>query len=411
MKLLRCLYGLKQSPHEWNADLDNYLKSLGFKPCDSEPCIYVRVHEGNLQYILVYVDDLLLATKTVAEMKDLKAVIDKKYPLQDRGELNLFLNMKFTRDRNKREISLSQPAKIAKVLSDSRYDAEDLAIIQRKSSLPADPNIVLSANTTGETIDKPYKNILGQVLFIAMTCRPDISTAVSNCGKYAANPNMEHWKALMKIVSYLGATKDFVLTLGGKYKEAKITAYADADWAGDRDTRKSRSGYAIFLSNSLCMWSSKMQVSTALSSTEAEYISLSLAARDIIWCRHLLADMKFTQEEATVVYEDNDSCRKVAQTLKQLPGTKHIEIRHHFIREKVHTKEIALERKGTQDMIADIFTKALPSISFTRHRMNLRVQSFRGSVDKSRKRVRLEIPEPRRSRVKGTVSRRVLSHM
>jgi hypothetical protein len=366
IKLLKCLYGLKQSPMEWNSELDSFIKSLGFNACETEPCLYI--HHQRKQYLLIYVDDFIIATRTVSEMIILKKMINTKYPLSDKGPINKFLNMDVTRNRITREIYISVPSKIENVCNDERLHEEDFKLVRIPSRLPATPNTHLKENSD-EEIDKPFKGILGQLLYIAITCRPDIMTSVSLCGRHAMNPSMEHWNALLKIVSYLGSTRDLVLRLGGKFDEMKLTAFSDSDWAGDLAERKSRSGYLIQLNSSSVIWSSKLQTSVALSSTEAEYVALSLTSRDVIWLRNLLKEMGFAQKEATIIFEDNESCIKIAISSKQLPGTKHIDIRHHFIRQRITNHEINLESIRTNNMVADVLTKPLPVESFKKHIM------------------------------------------
>jgi hypothetical protein len=367
IQLLKCLYGLKQSPMEWNGDLDEFLKSLGFVPCQTEPCVYV--HASRKQYLLVYVDDIIIATKSDLEVTLLKKTINERFPISDKGPIAKFLNIDINRDRSLKEISLCQSSKISNLLNDERLCEEDLKIIRIPSKLPAQPNNNLKANMESDVVNKPYRGILGQALHIAITCRPDIMTAVSMCGRYANNPSTEHWKALLRILSYLTGTKDYDLKLGGNLSTMELFAFADSDWAGDLDERKSRSGYIILLHKSPIIWSSKLQVSVALSSTEAEYVALSLSARDVIWLRNLLHELGFCQKTPTKIYEDNQSCIKIAISRKQLPGTKHIDIRHHFIRQQINNGNICLESIGTNNMIADCLTKVLPVESFRRHIM------------------------------------------
>ena len=379
LRLKKCLYGLKQAPMEWNAELDSHLKSIGFFPTVSDPCIYVC--NSQKEFILVYVDDLVIATKSRERMQHIKDAIHAKLPLTDKGPINRFLNIHFKRDRKLRQILMSQPVKIANVLEDQQLLPDDLAIVKVPSKVPACPSTMLNEQMCPQTAEEtarmaklPYKSILGQVLFIAITARPDLATAVSACGKFAHKPGKEHWLALMRILSYLQGTKDLELVLGGCATSITLSAYSDADWAGDLDRRKSRSGYIILMNESPIIWSWKLQLSVALSSTEAEYIALSLASRDVIWCRALLSELGFAQKEPTAIYEDNDSCIKIAQSAKQLPGVKHIDIRHHFIRDRIHSGEIKLERMRTGEMVADILTKQLPYPAFKKHRTGLKLQ-------------------------------------
>jgi hypothetical protein len=385
LRLLKSLYGLKQAPRAWNQELDGYLKSLGFKPTESERCIYVCRRRGETAYILVYVDDMLIATPNRKWMLSLKERIHSKFPITDKGPLTFFLNMHFTRDRPNRTITVHQQPKIESLLVDSRLLPEDLAFISKPCKTPASSDVTLTKEMCPkEPVEQaamtkyPYKSFVGMLLYIAITARPDIAPAVSAAGRYAQNPGPEHWKAILHILRYLQGTRNFVLTLGGKCGKAtlhaysKVTAYADADWAGDTDRRRSRTGFVVFLGTSAVIWCSKLQLSVAHSSTEAEYVALSLTARDVIWARTLLQEMGFDQDYRTVIYEDNKSCINIAESYKQHPGIKHIDIRHHFIRERVlEVKDISIEKKSTLDMVADLFTKQLPFPAFQKHRASI----------------------------------------
>jgi hypothetical protein len=154
-----------------------------------------------------------------------------------------------------------------------------------------------------------------------------------------------------------------------------MNAYSDADWGGDLDNRRSRSGYVIFLGKGPIVWCSKLQKTSALSSMEAEYIALSSTTQDVIWCRMLLTEMGFKPNTATTIFEDNASCITVANYYKSHAGLKHMEIRHHFIRDRILvTKDIMLEKKATGDMVADLFTKQLPYPAFSKHRAALQLK-------------------------------------
>jgi hypothetical protein len=384
LRLLKSLYGLKQSPRAWNEALDTYLKSMGFIPTSSERCIYIGRWQTTTCYILVYVDDMLIAAPNRKIMANIKAKIHSKFPITDNGPLSFWLNMHFIRNRATKTISIHQEPKIAKLLSDDRFTPEDRLKLTRLSKIPASPDKMLSkamCPTTDEEKKRmeqyPYKSILGQVLYIAITARPDIATAVSSCGRYSQNPGQEHWDALLQIVRYLNGTRKLRLVLGGCKKievsaNFKLSGSSDADWAGDLDKRSSRTGSVIFMGTACVLWRSMLQKSIALSSTEAEYIALTATARDMIWCRTLLAEMGFPMKEASIIFEDNDSTTSIASSYKQHPGIKHIEIKEHFIRDRIlEVKDIALERKASAEMVADLLTKQLPFPAFQRHRSTL----------------------------------------
>ena len=144
-----------------------------------------------------------------------------------------------------------------------------------------------------------------------------------------------------------------------------LSGSSDADWAGDLDKRSSRTGSVIFMGIACVPWQSMLQKSTALSSTEAEYLALTATARDMIWCRTLLAEVGFAMKEASTIFEDNDSTTSIASSYKQHPGIKHIKIKEHFIRDRVlEVKDIAQEQKTFVEMVADLLTKQLSFPAF-----------------------------------------------
>jgi hypothetical protein len=250
-----------------------------------------------------------------------------------------------------------------------------------KTNLPAFPNVRLSSQMSPvdeaeklEMNNLPYKSLVGQLLYICITARPDIATAVSEVGRFAHNPGKEHWQAALKIAEYLVHTKDYNLLFDGNIDKVQLHSYVDADWASDTDNRRSRTGFCLFLGKSIVAWNSKLQSSTALSSTEAEYMALVSCCKEMLWCRGLLQEIGFVQRDASVIYEDNKSCIALASSFKINQNSKHIDIRYHFIKDHVLVhKDIQLKHISTGDMIADLFTKALPYPSFSRHRNSLGV--------------------------------------
>jgi hypothetical protein len=378
LRLLKTLYGLKQSPMEWNSTIDRYLKILGFTSIQSDKCIYVGTFNNEICYLLLYVDDILIATKTRTTMLGLKAAIHKQFPIKDKGPVTFFLNMHIHRDMKDRTLTLHQQPKIEKLLTDSRLTSEELKYIAKVSKVPASPDIILSADQCPTDENDPnafdrttFQSFVGMLLYISITARPDITTAVSSVARFSHNPGKTHWRAVLMILRYLKGTSRMRLKLGGNKKYPELKAYVDSDWAGDK-SRKSRTGFVVFLSGSPIIWSSKLQKCIALSSTEAEYVAVTAAARFVIWSRQFLEELGFPQETPTSIGEDNKGCIDIAISSKAHPAVKHIDIRHHFIRERVQdVKDITLEKIGTDVMTADIFTKQLPYPIFRKHRESL----------------------------------------
>ena len=152
-----------------------------------------------------------------------------------------------------------------------------------------------------------------------------------------------------------------------------MRGYSDADWAGDLDTRRSTSGYVFQIGDSTVSWSSKRQSTVAKSTAEAEYVALSFATQEAVWLRQLLDSLGFPARDATVIFEDNNGAIDLSRNDKYHNRTKHIDISHHFVRERVESKEIDVLPCNTNDMVADILTKGIPRVQFEKLREMLGV--------------------------------------
>jgi hypothetical protein len=162
------------------------------------------------------------------------------------------------------------------------------------------------------------------------------------------------------VFRYLRATKDWRLVYQrGAPEGLTLTGYADADWANDLGDRKSTSGYVFKLAGGAISWSSKKQPSVALSSTEAEYIAGAHAAKEIVWLQRLFGEVGLPDDGPTTLYMDDQSAIAIAKNPQFHDRTKHIEVRHHFIRDKVEQEELELEYIPTGEQVADVMTKAL----------------------------------------------------
>jgi hypothetical protein len=316
-------------------------------------------------------DDLIFATPTRTLMALVKSSIHDVFPMNDNGPIKFFLNINFSRNRQRRTITMHLTQKILSLLKDH----STLEITPR--SVPANPDFKLSKDqcpTDPAEIcylaQKPYKEIVGRILYICITCRPDLAYAISSVGRYAHNPGMSHWNAVLHLLGYLKSTSDYILTLGGFLETSNmVSAYSDSDWGGNIDTRLSRTGGTIFLGKSLVIWISKLQLANALSTMEAEYMAVARVAQDVIWLRTMLSELGFTQNNPSTIFEDNKSCIIVSSTHKQHIGLKHVDIKYHFIKDRVrNVKDIILHPIPSGSMIADTMTKPLPLQPFSRHR-------------------------------------------
>ena len=212
-------------------------------------------------------------------------------------------------------------------------------------------------------------------MFAMIETRPDIAFATSVVSRYAKNPGKTHMEAAKHILRYLSGTKNRGITFGGG--DLFIQGYSDSDWAGDKEQRKSTSGYVFMLNNGPISWCSKRQTTVALSSTEAEYMALTLAAKEATWLRLLMTELglmtsddgsptiNVLRGEGTIALKgDNQSAIALANNPVLHSRTKHIDIQHHFIRNEVLEGRIDLTYVLTEDMFADRLTKPLTHVKF-----------------------------------------------
>ena len=156
----------------------------------------------------------------------------------------------------------------------------------------------------------------------------------------------------------------------------QVIGYSDADWAGDLDTRRSTAGYDFQIGQSTVSWCSKRQATVAKSTTEAEYVALSQATQEAVWLRHLLADLGYSMNSPTTVFDDIQGATELSKNAKFHNRTKHIDVAYHFVRERIHSKDIIVTYCPPEEMRTDIMTKGLPRASFEKFRASLNIHKI-----------------------------------
>ena len=357
------------------------VEKLGFRKAGSDVCLYILRDSktGEItMLIIVYVDDMGIAAKRLVYIKRFKDDLRKHFDITDLGELSFILGIQVIRDRKARIVYINQTAYIRNSILD-RFGMADCTPV----STPLVMKDTLSAAQSPSTPEEHHKyqdyadglhylEIIGAVLYATQT-RPDIQYAVSKLAQFGANPGKPHLEALKRVLRYLKGTAHFSLRLGGNDSDIDLVGWTDSDWASDADTRRSVGGFVFEVAGGVVSWSSKKQPTVALSTTEAEYMAASDATKEAIWLRTLLEDLGFTQVSATILHGDNKGCIALSRNPIAHSRAKHIDIRHHFIRERIATSEIDLRYCSTKDMLADIFTKQLPREAFERFRAALGV--------------------------------------
>ncbi|KAJ7516879.1 hypothetical protein O6H91_21G002900 [Diphasiastrum complanatum] len=216
-----------------------------------------------------------------------------------------------------------------------------------------------------------FRSLIGSLIWLTIT-RPDISFSVHKLSQAIQNPSIYHWKKAKRVLRYVSSTFDFGLLY--KSEDLSIIGYSDSDFVGDRADRKSTSAYVIYLGGNLISWLSKKQDTVSLSSCEAEYKVLTTTTKEVLWIKRLLVELKIIMEENIhMIMCDNISAQALANNPIFHARSKHIEVAHHFVREKLIGGEIKLEHIDTSSCIADMLTKPLSKSSFNKHRANLGV--------------------------------------
>lgn len=354
-KLKKSLYGLKQAPRAWNVAIHAYLRCLGMQQSNVDHCVYIKKWNNHTLWMVIYVDDLILASDSMQLLEEVKRALKSGFKMTDLGELKHFLGIQVAREREKRKIWLSQQHYITQILR--KYGMQDCKSV--KTPLDTSQKLQKTMQPKNEEEKQqmsaiPYRQAVGSLIYAMQGTRPDIAAAIGSVSQYMENPGMQHWTAVKRILRYLQGTRDLALWIGGE----KPLGYSDADWAGCLDTRRSTTG-ALWLIGGAVSWQSKKQATTALSSTEAEYMALTAAAKDGIWLRALLQSLGRPVESPLVILEDNQGAIALAKNPVSHARSKHIDVRYHFIREALERGEIKLEYCSTADMAADVLTKAL----------------------------------------------------
>ena len=234
--------------------------------------------------------------------------------------------------------------------------------VAKPSNIPLDQAYMSTKDESPVLTDNStYRAAIGSLLYISTNTRLDIAAVTSILSRKVSKPTVRDWNEVKRVMRYLKGTDQLMLVLGTgtNTQTLSTTIYVDADWAGDCVDRKSNSGYALYLGGALVNWSCRKQQSVSLSSTEAEYVALSEACQEVIVLRRLLSSIGKPAENATMIYEDNQSAIKLVNADRVTRRSKHIETRHHYVRELQQKQEISVQYCPTEHMIADILTKPL----------------------------------------------------
>lgn len=353
-KLKKSLYGLKQSSRCWNKKFTTFIKLFGFVNSKYDPCVFISRRNNTLTILAIHVDDGIVVSENEGEIRSVLSHLNKHFEVKEM-EVGCFLGLQIERNADG-SIFVHQSMYAEKVLN--RFKFENCNGI----STPSDPNQSLHDFVEAEPSNYQYRNLIGSLMYLAIGTRADLAYAVFVASRYLENPTVVHERAAKRILRYIKKTINFGILY--TQNSLEIKAYSDADYAGDVSTRKSTSGSVVLIGDNLVSWSSERQQSVSLSTTESEYIAGSQCVKELVWLKSLLCEILNESSIKTTLYMDNQSAIRLVKNPEFHKRTKHIDIRYHFIREKFEAKIFDLEYVETKNMIADVFTKALPAAKF-----------------------------------------------
>ncbi|XP_074323327.1 secreted RxLR effector protein 161-like [Apium graveolens] len=222
---------------------------------------------------------------------------------------------------------------------------------------PLELNVIYS-KTDGSPISDPtlYRSIVGSLVYLIVT-HPDIAHAVQLVSQFVSDPRRLHLTAVHRIICYFRSTPTRGLFFSNT-SPLDLRAFSDASYARCPDTRRSTTGYCIFLGSSLLSWKSKKQSTVSKSLTEAEYRAMSSTCSEVVWLQRLLKDFNIQLHSPTPLFCDNESAVKIASNHVFHERTKHIEVDCHFVWEKFENGDISLPRVSSKEQLADFFTKS-----------------------------------------------------
>jgi transposase InsO family protein len=364
--LKKSLYGLKQAGRRWYDTLSSALTKIGFRVSKADPGVFYLRAQCDILILAVHVDDCVLTGSSSQLIVDYKKKINAQYSLTDLGPIHWLLGIKITRDRFARTISLSQEAYLNTIIT--RFNLSDAK--PQRTPMVANATYSKQDDLTDATTmsDVPYREAIGSLMYAAVATRPDIAFVVSMLSQFLENPSQLHWQAVKRIFRYLIGTKSSQLTYGTEYHD--LAGFTDADGAS-QPHRHAISGYAFMIDGGAISWRSRKQELVTLSTAEAEYVAATHAAKEAIWLRHLISEIIPPVLAPTTLYCDNQAAIKLITNDNYHARTKHIDIRYHFIRQVISTGSIKMTYCPTEDMTADIFTKALPYWKVKMHCLGL----------------------------------------
>ncbi|GJX51077.1 putative ribonuclease H-like domain-containing protein, partial [Tanacetum coccineum] len=346
-KVVKALYGLHQAPRAWYATLSTFLEKHGYKRGTIDKTLFIRRNKKDIMLVQVYVDDIIFGSTNKSWCAEFEALMQSRFQMSSMGELTFFLGLQVK--QNKEGIFISQDKYVADMLK--KFD-----LVNVKAAItPMETKLPLTKDEEAFDVDVHlYRSMIGSLMYLTAS-RPDIMYAVCVCSRFQVTPKTSHLNAVKRIFKYLKGKP----TLGLWYPRDSpldLEAFSDSDYGGSNLDRKSTTGGCQFLGQRLISWQCKKQTIVATSTTEAEYVAAAHCCGQVLWVQNQLLDYGFNFMN-TKIHIDNESTICIVKNPVYHSKTKHIEIRHHFIRDCYEKKLISVEKIHTDLNVADLLTK------------------------------------------------------
>jgi len=326
------LYGLKQAPKAWYERLRDFLLSKGFIMGKVDTTLFTKKIDKDLFVLQIYVDDIIFGSTNQDFCEEFGNIMASEFEMSTIRELSYFLGLQIKQMKN--GTFVSQGKYIKDMLK--KFGMGDTKAI----STPMGTNGNLDSDASGNIVDqKMYRSMIGSILYVTAS-RPNVMFSVCMCARFQASPRESHLKAIKRILRYLKHTQNVGLWCP-KGARFELIGYSDSNYAGCKVERKSTLGTCQLLESSLVPWSSKKQNSVSLSTAKAEYISVGSCCAQLLWMKATLSDFGIKFKNMPLLC-DNESAMKLTNNLVQHARTKHIDVRHHFIRDHQQKGTFAL---------------------------------------------------------------------
>uniref|UniRef100_A0A453SVI6 Reverse transcriptase Ty1/copia-type domain-containing protein n=2 Tax=Aegilops tauschii subsp. strangulata TaxID=200361 RepID=A0A453SVI6_AEGTS len=369
LKLHKPLYGLRQAPRAWNIKLDSTLISLEFEKAPLEHTMYKRGKGNDRLLVGIYVDDLLITGADEEVIANFKLQMEELFRMTDLGLFSYYLRIEV--QQKPEGITICQEAYAKKVLeSCGMKDCNP-------SHVPMKPRLILSKTGEAPAVDATeYRSVVRKLRYLTNT-RPDLAYSVGIVSRFMEAPTTEHWEAVENILRYIKGTSNFgCVYLREKKEMMELLGYSDSHMAVDVDDRKSTSGVAYFLRESMVSWPSQKQEVVALSSRETEYIAVATAVCRGMCQGRLLGDL--TGKERVVLKVDDKSTISLWKNpVCHHERWKHIDTRYRYLRECMEESKIGVNYICTDDQLADILTRPLGRQKFVKMRRRIGFQAVK----------------------------------